>query len=59
METLYYSKLITKGKSKGCIVHTQKSFATMDDLMVWLKAISNSKTIGYKIVDKSFQTYQR
>ena len=60
METLYFTKQITKGILKGFVINEKLSFPDVEHATRWVKGVTKyEKRNGWKLIDKSFQNYQR
>lgn len=62
MQTLYFTRQFTKGNLKGLTHLDRISFPTIEGCVQWVKGINAKAARGrldYKIVDHSFQNYQR
>lgn len=62
MQTIYFTRLFTKGALKG-LTHLDKiSFPSLAECVSWREAINAKAARGkldYRIVDSSFQCYAR
>ncbi|PYS87686.1 MAG: hypothetical protein DMF62_11760 [Acidobacteria bacterium] len=62
MTTLYFTRLFIRGNLNG-LTHTDKiSFPSVARCVQWKDAINKNASLGrldYRIVDSSFQNYQR
>ena len=60
MQTLYFTKLFTKGLLKGMTYTGSLSFVDVQHAMRWVAGVTkHEKRNGWKLIDKSFQNYQR
>ena len=62
METLYFTRLFTRGLLKGLTHQDSISYATTERCLAWVAAVNAKEARGrmdYKVIDRSFQNYAR
>ena len=62
MVTLYFTREFTKGNLRGIRHNDKISFPDYPACVQWARAINakaDAGTLPYRIVDRSFQNYQR
>lgn len=60
MTTLFFTKQFATGILSGCVSHSKINFPSVDQAQKWVAGCErNEKRNGWKLIDKSFQSYTR